>query len=282
MNLSVIILAMTTTKELFSMTSNCINSLLDSEQNIDMEILVIESNKEYFRSDFKYPDFVNVIIPDEDFNFHKFLNIGIKASKGDFVALCNNDLIFYKNWFSEILKVQAENPSIKSFSPSGKIDDFAFSKPFEIGYKVRTHIMGWCIVAKREVFLRIGYLDETFDFNYADNDYAMTLKCQNIKHAIVFSSKVEHLERNKRKEKEEDIGKGYKKLIESVKFDNIVLPKYVFLEENKWVLQDRKGLVDFVKFHKKWGNPKKLHRKNKIADLFIRFKLGNMNFFLKF
>ncbi|MGL2994904.1 glycosyltransferase family 2 protein [Flavobacterium sp. TSSA_36] len=271
MNLSVIILAMTTTKELFSMTSNCINSLLDSEQNIDMEILVIESNKEYFRSDFKYPDFVNVIIPDEDFNFHKFLNIGIKASKGDFVALCNNDLIFYKNWFSEILKVQVENPSIKSFSPSGKIDDFAFSRPFEIGYKVRTHIMGWCIVAKREVFSRIGYLDETFDFYFADNDYAMTLKMYDIRHAMVFNSYVKHLEK-----------KSSNSYLNSVSEQNDFLkkyhlPQYLLESEYKWVVENERNLSGFLKFHGKWGSPIIYYRKNKIADLLIKYKLGILN-----
>ena len=101
-------------------------------------------------------------------------------------------MIFYENWFSEILKVKAENPSIKSFSPFGNINKINLVKSFELGYKVRTHINGWCIITNIEIFKEIGYLDETFDFNYADNDYAMTLKKNNIKHAVVYNSKVEH------------------------------------------------------------------------------------------
>jgi glycosyltransferase involved in cell wall biosynthesis len=97
MELSVVILAMTTTEALFKMTSNCISSLIASENVIDREIIVIESNKNYLNSNFVYPEFVKVIIPEADFNFHKFLNIGIKASKGDYIALCNNDMIYLKN-----------------------------------------------------------------------------------------------------------------------------------------------------------------------------------------
>lgn len=277
MKLSAIILAMTTTEELFAMTLNCINSLVASERDIDMEIIVIESNKRYLDSNFTFPHYVKVIVPESDFNFHKFLNIGIKVSNGDYVALCNNDLLFYSNWFSEILKVKEKNPSIESFSPSGKIDDYSFIKEFELGYKVRTHIMGWCIVANREVFSRIGFLDETFDFNYADNDYAMTLKKYNIKHALVKSSKVEHLEREKRNEKKEDVGFGYKKLQSRVDISLLNLPNYVLLEENQRLFEDKKGLVDYVKFHEKWGSPKKIYRKNKLADIFIKLKLGMLN-----
>jgi GT2 family glycosyltransferase len=277
MKVSVIVLAMTTTEELFRMTSNCISSLIASESAIEMEIIIIESNKNYPNSGFGYPEFVKVIIPESDFNFHKFLNVGIKVSTGEYIALCNNDLIFYNNWFSEILKVKEENPSIKSFSPSGKIDDYSFSKIFELGYKVRTHVMGWCIVANREVFPRIGFLDETFDFNYADNDYAMTLKKYNIKHALVNTSKVEHLEREKRNEKKEDVGLEYKKMQSEINLSLIDLPKYAFKEEFKWLFEDKKALIDHVKFHKKWGSPKLLYIKNKVSDFLIKIKLGLLN-----
>lgn len=276
MKLSVIILSFTTTEGLFELTSNCINSLVESESNVEMEIILVESNKNYQHSGFKYPDFVKIIVPDADFNFHKFLNIGIKQSRGEFIALCNNDLIFYKNWFSEILKISNENPGIESFCPSGAINDHSFVKQFEVGYKVRTHLLGWCIVVSKEVLKKIGFLDETFDFGYADNDYAMTLKKYNIRHALVNSSKVEHLEREKVKEKRQGLDEGYKKLIENVKLTQ-KLPRYVLKMGNEYLVHDKKSLEDYIKFHSKWGSPELLHRKNKIADLCIRFHLGFLN-----
>jgi len=277
MKLSVIILAYTTTEGLFDMSMNCINSLVASEKETEMEIIVVESNKNYNNFEFKYPDFVKVIIPEEDFNFHKFLNIGIKESKGDFIALCNNDLIFYDNWFTKIYNISQNDYQIKSFSPSGRIKDFTFEKEYELGYKVRTHVLGWCLVTYKEVMEKIGYLDETFNFSYADNDYALTLKKFNIKHALVNSSKVEHLEREKVTKNRIGLSEGYKKLQKSVKLNHNKLPKHVFSKGKEYLLDDIQGLSDYLKFHKKWGSPKWLYRKNKIADLCIHYNLGFLN-----
>jgi GT2 family glycosyltransferase len=267
-SLSVIILTLTNSEELYKMTLNCINSLKESETNVNFEIILIESNKNYLVSNFKYPDFVKVIIPDVKFNFHQYLNIGIKASSGDYIALCNNDLIFHKKWFSEILKITELDSSILSFSPVSTVN-VDYENIYQIGYKVRTHIMGWCIVANKKLFNKIGYLDETFDFYYADNDYAMTLKSKNIKHAVVFNSKVEHLEK-----------RSSKKETESQSFlDKYKIPQYLYKKEYEWVLNDEKSLDGFLKYHNKWGTPDFLYKKNKLADILIKYNLG---YFIRF
>ncbi|HMK07371.1 MAG TPA: glycosyltransferase, partial [Flavobacterium sp.] len=178
MKLSAIILSRTDTKELFEMTKNCIQSLLDSETANEFEVIIVESNQQYLESGFQYADFVNVIVPHEKFNFHQFLNIGAANATGDFIALCNNDLIFHKDWFSEILKVSEKHKDILSFSPSEEKHTNP-DKDFLIGYKVKQQLKGWCIVVKKELFKKTGPLDETFSFYFADNDYGMTLKYHN-------------------------------------------------------------------------------------------------------
>ena len=274
MKLSVIILAISTTKELFQMTSNCINSLIASEENIHMEVLVIESNKEYFESNFKYPDFVKVIIPQEQFNFHRFLNIGIQHATGDFIALCNNDLIFHQNWLSEILKIANLHPKILSFSPNGNINTKSQQIEFQIGYKVMQQIKGWCIVVRPNIFKKIGILDETFSFYYADNDYGMTLKYYNIKHALVFNSYVEHLEKKSKPKTESILNEAF------IKKYNI--PDYLQEERFHYLYYNENYFKDFLKLHNKWGSFKLLYRKNKIADLLLKYNLGYFNrFFLK-
>ena len=274
MTLSVIILAMTNTKELFDMTSNCINSLMLTERDIEKEIIVIESNKNYFNSDFIYPDNIRVIVPESDFNFHKFLNIGIKASKGDYIGLCNNDLIFYEHWFSAILEVANKNKSILSFSPKGTAPLLNEKEEFSLGYKVRTHVNGWCIIVRKELFAKIGDLDEKFDFYFADNDYAMTLKRRNMKHARVHNSHVVHLEKIPT-EKREKILNEEKEFLSRYK-----IPSYLWREEYKWVLETEKNLSGFLKFHGKWGTPVLYYRKNKICDILMRYKLGFLNWFV--
>lgn len=269
MILSTVILAMTTSEELFDMTLCCINSLVDSEPDISIEIIVVESNKNYYSSEFQYPDFVKVIIPDSKFNFHKFLNIGIIEATGDFVALCNNDLIFEHNWFTEILNVAKEEPKIMSFSPGTIKKGIDNCVEFEIGYKVRTHIMGWCIVVRRKLFDRIGLLDETFDFYYADNDYAMCLKSNNISHAVVYNSNVLHLEKKS----------SEKFKVKKIKIDylkNYNIPEYVLNGDYAWLLENEKSISGFLKYHNKWGDPNTLYRKNRVSDLLKDYGFGGL------
>lgn len=277
MKVSVILLAKTDSEALFEMTQNCIQSLLDSEQEMVFEIIIIESNKQYSQQKFQYPDFVKVIVPTQQFNFHQFLNIGIKAATGGFIALCNNDLIFHKDWFSAILKVSEKHKDIFSFSPLHEINTDK-SRDFLIGYKVTQQIKGWCIVVKASIFKKIGMLDETFNFYYADNDYGMTLKYWNIKHALVYNSYVEHLEKKSTNIPQINAEQKAALLIKH----QGQLPKYLLEERYDYVFWSESTLLDFLKFHNKWGSPKLLYRKHKIADLLMQFHLGYFNrFFLK-
>ena len=275
MKLSAIILSRTDTQELFEMTKICIQSLLDSETEIDFEVIIVESNKQYLESGFQYNDFAKVIVPHEKFNFHQFLNIGIASATGDFMALCNNDLIFHKGWFSEILKVSEKHKDILSFSPSEE-QGADTVKDFLIGYKVKQQLKGWCIVVKKELFKKIGPLDETFSFYYADNDYGMTLKYHNLKHALVYQSYVEHLEK-KSTQAATPNQELKQRLIEKHK-----VPKYLLEAQYDYIFGSESILLDFLKFHHKWGSPKIIYRKNRIADLLLKYKLGFFNrFFLK-
>lgn len=269
MELSVIILARTDSEQSFRMTSECIGSLLVSEPQTKLEIILIESEKNYHSNPFQYPEQVKVIVPDAVFNFHKFLNIGIGASTGAYIALCNNDLIFHDNWFGEIRKVAQANPKILSFSPSGKPCPQAQKGKFVPGYRVMHQIMGWCIVAKRELFDTTGPLDETFDFYYADNDYAMTLKYFNIRHALVCSAYVEHLEGKSVPKKLSATDKSFVRKYQ--------IPEYLKNDHYKWVFESERYLSSILAYHNKWGNPAFLYRKNKIADLLIRNKIGFLN-----
>lgn len=264
MLLSVIILSKTSSDLLFDTTMNCINSLLNSEDfsnQYELEVIVVESNKEYSLS-YTFPESVTVIVPEEPFGFHRYLNIGIERASGDFLALCNNDLIFHKSWFSEIVKISKERKDILSFSPIDPIKELdRFSDNFVIGYKVTQHIKGWCLVCKKEVFDTIKKLDNRFTFYYSDNDFALSLLYYGIKNAVVPSAHVEHLHKIATKEssKEKDVflepDSGGKKI-----------PKYLYHDSLKWILQDKRVLHDHLIYYNKWGNPNSTYRIAKYAE----------------
>jgi GT2 family glycosyltransferase len=273
--LGVIVLTNTTNNSVQSLTSNCLKSLYESEKdndNVVIDTLVIESNKNFDTTPYTINEHIASITPPFAFNFHKFLNIGITHFRKthDFIALCNNDLIFKKSWFSEILKVNEKYSHIWSFSP---FDDEKKKIPppnkISLGYGVREHIAGWCIVAHPKVFDRIGLLDEGFDFYYADDEYAMMLRKYNIANALVYPSHVVHLERQNTREIKNEKTNFFPDEI-AIKS----LPAYIHRDGYNWLLKNKKALEGHLKFHAKWGSPKQIVLKNRISKVLVNLGLG--------
>ncbi|NBU96944.1 MAG: glycosyltransferase [Spirochaetia bacterium] len=183
-----------------ALTTNCINSLIASENNsLDLfNIIVVESepeiNWEHLAENVKtYP----APLP---YGYHKFLNFGRKMGNSPWVALCNNDLIFKDGWFTSIIEASAHLPDFMSFSPMCPMTQPLYgireNNGVIEGYEIRKHISGWCIVHKREIYNIIGELDERFHHWFCDNDYAMELVANGLRHALVTESIVEHHDNN--------------------------------------------------------------------------------------
>ena len=196
-NIDINILSYGKTEKLKAITQNCIDSLIASENptEIKFEVLVIESEKSL--APYQYPN-STTIYPEVSFGFNKYMNIGINATTNKYVCLCNNDLIFHKNWASEILKAMNENPKIMSANSVCQYFSGHASHTNKTIIGNRSNLLegiltGWCIFVKREIFNTIGLFDEQFDFWYADKDYGRTLLKHRITHALIGTSKVDHL-----------------------------------------------------------------------------------------
>jgi len=197
--IDIIILSYAKNNTLKSLTEQTISSLINSEKpnEISFNIIVIESEKTLAPYQFKHSV---TLYPKESFGFHRYLNLGIKASSNAYICLCNNDLIFQENWASEILKAFNKNPKLKSanpicinFEPTERY--LNNTKPV-IANRLNIFqgiLTGWCIFIDREIIDKIGYLDEQFEFWYADRDYGMTLLKHKIQHALIPMAKVLHL-----------------------------------------------------------------------------------------
>lgn len=190
----IIILTKTADDTYFDMTYDCIESIRYSEPDLNINVIVMESEKD---SKYIYDNANKVIVPDCDFNYNKFINIGMKECKSEWRVLSNNDVIYHDKWLTTIKSVYATNSHIKSFSPwtehwhRPRLGPEV--PPVKIGYTAALEVAGWCIIARKEVFDTIGPLDEQFEFWYQDNDYAMTLHSHGIMHALVSISRVTHL-----------------------------------------------------------------------------------------
>lgn len=197
LEVDIIILSYAQNEDLRSVTTNCINSLMASEDpnKIKFNVMVIESENSI--KPFQY-EYTTTVYPEEPFGYHKYMNIGIGLTFSPLICLCNNDLIFHKSWATEILLAFFLDPTISSASPACSIHHpkmgFKLHDGLKLGYRIRYEVAGWCIFLKRDVFRRTGKLDNNYIFWAADNDYANTIAILNLKHVLVTSSIVDHLE----------------------------------------------------------------------------------------
>lgn len=195
--IDIIILSYAHNEELKSITQNGIDSLVSSQDpgQIKFNIVVIESQKSL--KPYQYPN-SKTIYPWQSFGYHKYMNIGIRRTKSRYICICNNDLLFYPNWATEILKAFQKDDTLYSACPACTIhhpeQGIQLDSGIYYGTEVRKELVGWCIFFRREMLKITGKLDPGFKFWYADNDYGKTLEKYKLKHALITSSHVEHLE----------------------------------------------------------------------------------------
>jgi len=192
----IIILSLAEDDKSFQTTKNCVDSYIDTADSLIRKIYVIESYKGFNKD---YEQFkVEVIIPQFEFNYNQFFNIGLSHCKAEYVMGPNNDLTVQKDCLQNILKEFETNPFISSVSPIDR-EWHRHTKQYlpndnklYYGWEIALHMFGACFCARRSVFEKIGYLDERFYFFYQDNDYILSLQRNNLVHGVLTSARVSH------------------------------------------------------------------------------------------
>jgi GT2 family glycosyltransferase len=198
--IDIMILTNTINDKIFKMTTNAIESLIESEDPDTFNIILIESNK---NSHYEYKNVNHFITPDSDFNYNTYLNIGEKKCECDYSAVSNNDVLFHKNWWTSMKKAMIEH-NLDTASPRSPREQIGIMPQVEIrhrytpeskiifGHSLVYTFCGWFWAMKKEVREWLFPLDESFTFFYQDNDIIMRLLEKECKHALVAKSKVDH------------------------------------------------------------------------------------------
>ena len=194
--IDILILSYAQTDNLKKITTHAVQSLMRSEdpEKFNFNVVVLESQKSL--APFQY-EHATTVYPDEEFNFHRYFNIGINMTSSPYICLCNNDILFQKGWASQMMIAFERFKDVKSASPVCPYYPMEIStQPVSeawFGYRVGVEVQGACLLFKREVLKSIGQLDPNFKFYSADLDYADTFRVMNYRHMLVRSSIVFHL-----------------------------------------------------------------------------------------
>lgn len=169
----------------------CIESITKFTSEGTYEIIVVDNNstnenKLYLKSQ----SHLKVIYNDDNKSQVENFNQGMKIAKGESIVLLSVDTIVTPNWLNSLQKVLYKNENIGIVAPMSNIDDILnlnntysdingllnISNTINTSnlnlYDEKTSIPGYCIIIKKGVIEKIGYLDESFNLGYfKEHDY---------------------------------------------------------------------------------------------------------------
>jgi len=153
-------------------------------------VTVIESNSKVNYAGAK------TIHPSSPFNYNRYLNLGARHAKGDYIFFGNNDILFTAGWDKEIVNgMRAHN--VKSASPycplTHKDQNIVEGSGVIYGLEIYKYFCGWAFIWERLLYDQVEKLDESFTFWCSDNVVVEQLKKLDEKHILVTSSIVHHV-----------------------------------------------------------------------------------------
>lgn len=194
----------------FADTVECIQSIQKSA--IPVQVVVVDNaslENEASKISALFPD-VKVFRQENNLGFAGGNNIGIQWAidqKFDYITLLNNDTIIDSNLFLHLLKNTNQNTISAPFM-------YYYSIPKELWYsggiinrwtgnpkhfhtqqktqKRITFITGCCLFLHRNIFERIGLLDESYFMYHEDTDFCLKAIKNNIELTVIPEAKIWH------------------------------------------------------------------------------------------
>lgn len=239
-------LAYTASREIFDMNLQAIASLRLGEPAIDFNVFLLESNADFHSLGWAYPDnlLVQLIYPQEAFNFNRFNNIGARLGQADWILFTNNDVVFGPGFCTRMLAAHSQNAQLRCLcpvditSPYTPEGTFGPQEAYRVGHHVRITFTGWCFLVQRSIWADIGGFDERFDYYFADDDFTLQLRKHDILNAAVIGAHVRHLAHVTSRKNALDISEKFK--------------------------------TDQARFHSKWGSQRLIAWKNRLVEKVMR------------
>lgn len=162
------------------------------ENETPYELIVVDNGSTDGTCEWCVKERINLISLPVNTGFPVACNKGMRIASGDYLLLLNNDVIVSRGWLSGMLRALNSSSDV---GMAGPVTNYASGKQ-QVGYAVsesqfhgiaaairreqqgRTEptlrLVGFCMLFKRELYERIGELDERFaPGHYEDDDYCL-------------------------------------------------------------------------------------------------------------
>jgi GT2 family glycosyltransferase/SAM-dependent methyltransferase len=228
------------------LTQRCIESLLRNTTYSNYELIIVDNassddTRNYLRYLNRNHDNITIILNDANLGFAAANNQGLKLATGEYLLLLNNDTVVPKGWLDPLLR-HLQNPQIGLVGPvtnavgnEAKIEiDYtdiegmdAFADAYTRGHRGRSFDIAmlamFCVAMRREVFEKIGFLDERFGIGmFEDDDYSRRIQAAGLRTICAEDAFIHHYGQA-----------SFKKLIESGEYQAIWDRNQAYFE-SKW------------------------------------------------
>lgn len=283
----------------------CLGSIVNQSFK-DFEIIFVDNGSKDESLNFVKSNFpqVHIIELEKNYGFAQANNIGINASKGEFIALVNNDTEAHQDWLKELVICIEKDKSIglvnskmllfdkrdtldnagSDYSVAGccfekgrlEQDSESYSKDFPV-----LLVCAGAALYRRELFEKIGKFDENFFYSYEDVDLSLRAFWAGYNAVFCAKSIIYHkLQATRKKNSKLNTFYNqrnnsivwYKNVPLSFKF-KYILPRFVYNLGSlvKFVLEGNGGAfikskVDFYRLRKKLKMLKSDIEKNKVRS----------------
>jgi GT2 family glycosyltransferase len=155
---------------------------------------------------------LRAVFQSENRGFAAGVNAAAAASRGRYLCLLNNDTIVTRGWLSTLVRHLDRDRSLGMLGPT--TNEIANEAKVEVGYRELRHLDAWarrftranagridevpmlamfCALMRRDVFDRVGPLDERFEIGmFEDDDYSRRLAAEGLRLGVARDSFVHH------------------------------------------------------------------------------------------
>jgi GT2 family glycosyltransferase len=182
------------------LTKICVGSVIKNTWDIERDIIVVDNASTDGTLEFLKGGGIPCVSNKENLGVAKAWNQGIKASKGEYVCIINNDIVASPGWLSSLVDYYEKHPDAGIVSPGTRWGEMDYDfEPYAAKYvkkmkdTVKDGYAGWCMLIKRDRFDKTGLFCEDYRVGTnEDTDYYHALKKAGFKSRITGCAFVHH------------------------------------------------------------------------------------------
>lgn len=184
------------------LTKKCVDSIINNTAYPNYELIIVDNNSidgtpEFLKELKEKNNGIKLVLNKQNRGFAGGNNDGLKIANGDYLVLLNNDTEVTRGWLSTLLNhlendktlgmigpvtnaIGNEAKIFTSYTEMQQMKRFAFEYRKKHLNEVYTGIKVlamFCLMMRREVFEKVGFLDEKYGIGmFEDDDYSESAK----------------------------------------------------------------------------------------------------------